>query len=150
MDPATLATVATIAGAGISAVGAIQQGQQAAAAARTQGQVLQQQAAAERGDTAAEEADFRRQQQRLMGTRRALLGATGVESGTGSPLATSADFAAETELQALRIRSGGERRATRLEQEASLVRQRGTQARRAGFVRGGALLLSGVGATDFG
>ena len=57
----------------------------------------------------------------------------------------SEDFAGEVELQALRIRSGGEVRATRLEQQAQLTRFKGRQARTAGFIRGGALLVSGAG-----
>ena len=56
----------------------------------------------------------------------------------------SEDFAGEAELQALRIRTGGEVTATRLEQQAGLERFRGRSSRRAGFVRGGSLLLSGA------
>ena len=63
----------------------------------------------------------------------------------GSPLLVSEDFAAEVEFQALRIRSGGELRATRAEQQATLQRLKGRAARTSGFTRGGALLLSGAG-----
>ena len=63
----------------------------------------------------------------------------------GSPLLVSEDFAAEVEFQALRIRSGGELRATRAEQQAVLQRFQGRAARSAGFVRGGALLITGAG-----
>ena len=57
----------------------------------------------------------------------------------------SEDFAGEVELQALRIRSGGEVRATRAEQQALLRRFAGRQARTRGFIRGGSLLLTGRG-----
>ena len=80
-----------------------------------------------------------------MARRRALLGVSGVDPSRGSPLLVSEDFAAEAELQALRIRSGGALSATRLEQQAGLIATSGRQARRAGFVRGGALLLDRTG-----
>jgi len=54
-------------------------------------------------------------------------------------------LAAESEFEALRLRAGGELRATRLEQQAVLERAGGAAASRAGFMRGGALLLSGAG-----
>jgi hypothetical protein len=74
-----------------------------------------------------------------------MLGASGVEPSEGSPLLVSEDFAGETEYQALRIRSGGELAATRLEQSARLSALAGRNARTAGFARGGSLLLQGAG-----
>ncbi len=94
---------------------------------------------------AADEEDFRRKQSFILAARRAALGAAGVDPSSGSPLLVSEDFAGEVELQALRIRSGGETTATRLEQQAVLQRFTGRAARRQGFVRGGGLLLSGAG-----
>ena len=134
-----------LAGAVISAVGAIQQGQAAAAQGQFQAGILRQQAERERQQAEADEEDFRRRQSRVLAARRAALGASGVEPAAGSPLLVSEDFAGEVELQALRIRSGGELRATRAEQQASLQRFQGRQARTSGFLRGGALLLSGAG-----
>ncbi len=146
---ATVTTYATIASAAISAIGAIQSGRAAQAQADTQAAIDRQRADREREAAGIEADEFRRDQHRLMARRRAELGATGVEPGEGSPLLVSEDFAAESELQALRLRAGGETRATRLEQGASLTQASGRQAKRAGFTRGGALLLSGVG-TAFG
>ena len=134
-----------IAGAIVSGIGAIRQGQAAQQQADFQSAIMQQQAERERLNAEAAEEDFRRRQSRLLASRRALLGGAGIEAGEGSPLLVSSDFAGETELQALRIRSGGELSATRLEQQAGLERLRGRAARTAGFTRGGALLLSGVG-----
>ena len=144
-----LAMVLQIGGAVVSAVGAFQSGRQAASTAKVQSAVMQQQADRERQDAEARERDFRRNQSAMMASRRAMLGASGVEPGEGSPLLAGEDFARESELQALRIRSGGETTATRLEQEASLTRARGRQERTAGYFRGGSLLLSGAG-TAFG
>ena len=75
------------------------------------------------------------------------MGASGVDPATGSPLLVSEDIAGEVELQAQRIRAGGEVRATRLEQQAQLSRLQGRQAQTGGFLRAGSLLLSGAGRT---
>ena len=144
-DPATIGIIATIGGAAISAVGAIQQGQAAQAQGNLQAQVLQQQATSERQRAAADEADFRNRQSRATAERRAGLGASGVDPSQGSPLLVSEDFAGEAELQALRIRTGGEVTATRAEQQATLQRFQGRAAQRSGFIRGGSLLIGGIG-----
>ena len=145
MATGTILAIATIASTAFSVVGAIQQGQAASAQGRLQAGILQQQATRDRQEAAAREADFRVSQSRLLAQRRAGLGASGVDPAAGSPLLVSEDFAGEIELSALRIREGGEVRATRAEQQATLQRFQGRAARRAGFVRGGALLLSGAG-----
>lgn len=143
----TVSTFAVLsaAGAAIQAVGAIQAAQAAQQQANFQAGILRQQAESARQKAAADEEDFRRARSRDLAFRRAALGASGVEPGLGSPLLVSEDFAGEVELQALRIRSGGELRATRAEQQADLQRFKGRAARTAGFVRGGSLLITGAG-----
>ena len=140
-----IAPYAQIAGSGLSAIGAISGGMAADRQAQFQSSVLRQQAEREKQDAAQKEEDFRRQQARLFATRRALLGGSGVEPSEGSPLLVSEDLAGESELQALRIRAGGQTVASRLEQNAVLQSAAGRSARSAGFMRGGALLLSGAG-----
>lgn len=144
-EPTTILAVATLAGTAMSAIGAIQQGNAAKAQASLQSGVLQQQAAGERRQAAADERDFRANQSRVLAARRAAMGASGVSQVSGSPLLVAEDFASEAELQALRIRGGGEIRATRAEQQAQLQRFQGRQAQTAGFLRSGSLLLSGGG-----
>ena len=136
---------ALAAGTAISAFAAVQQGRAANAQAQFQSDVAKQQADRVEVESRQAEEDFRRNQARLLASRKAGLGVSGVESSSGSPLLASEDFASEVELQALRLRSGGELRATRLEQQASLFRFRGQAARQAGFLRGGSLLLTGTG-----
>jgi hypothetical protein len=82
-----------------------------------------------------------------MASRRAILGGSGVEPGEGSPLLTTEDMASEIEVQARRIRAGGNMEATRLSQQADLERYRGKVERSGGYMRGGAALLSGAGMT---
>ena len=134
-----------LASAVISGIGAIQQGQAAKAQGNFQAAVLRQQAERERQNAASDAEDFERKQSRILAARRAALGASGVVQGEGSPLLVAEDFQGEVALQTLRIRSGGELRATRAEQQATLQRFQGRSAQTAGFIRGGSLLVSGAG-----
>lgn len=134
-----------IASAAFQAFSAIQQAQTANQQGQFQAAVLRQQADRDRQIAAGNEADFRLQQSRVLASRRAAQGASGVDPAAGSPLLVSEDFAGEVELNALRIRSGGETRATRAEQQANLQLFAGRAKRQQSFVRGGSLLLSGAG-----
>ncbi len=140
-DPGTIAIIGIV----MKGVGFITQGIAAKRQGDFQAAILRQQAERSRQEAAAKEEDFRRNQSRALATRRAALGATGLEPASGSLLAVSEDFAGEVELQALRIRSGGELRATRAEQNALLQRFKGRAARASGFLRGGSLLVSAGG-----
>ena len=138
-------TVLSAVGTALQAIGAVQKGQAEQSQDNCQAQILQQQAERDRQVAAAKEEDFRAKQSRLLAKRRAVLGASGVEPASGSPLLVSEDFAGEIEIGALRVRAGGELKATRLEQQATLQRLKGRAARTSGFVRGGSLLLTGAG-----
>jgi hypothetical protein len=140
---AVTTTTLLIAAAVVAAGAAVQQGQAAKKQAEFTAATQRQQAERERQIAASNERDFRRQQSRLMATRRAVLGASGVESSTGSALLATEDFAAESELQALKIRAGGETNATRLEQSAQLQQLKGQNAETAGYFRAGSLLVGG-------
>ena len=103
-----------------------------------------QRAVREREIAAEDEKDFRRQASRDAAASRAAQGGSGVVQSTGSSLLAAADFASEAELQALRIRSGGETKASRLEEQAKLTARTGKAARKRGFFRAGSSLLSGA------
>lgn len=141
----TVMAVTAAAGAAMTAASAIQQGKQAAQQASVQAQIMQQQADREREIGAANEEDYRREQSRLMASRRAILGGSGVESDTGSPLFVAEDMAGESELQALRIRNGGDVEAARMEQQADFVRLKGAHEQSNSYLRAGGSLLSGAG-----
>lgn len=141
--------VAVLAGAAFSAAGSVSEGRAAKKESQFRAGVAEQQAAREVQVSTETERDFRKRQAALFAERRAALGASGVRQDTGSPLLTQQDFLDETELQALRIREGGELRATRLEQEADFMRRAGRSAQKRGIFRAGSSLLSGVG-TAFG
>ena len=161
----TTIAIITAASAIFSAVGSIAQGQAAARQAEAQAEasarqaeaqatISRQQADRERQVSEQQEQDFRTRQRRAAAAVRAAGGARGVDVGVGSPLLSAEDFIRETELQALRIREGGEVRSTRLEQQASLLTARAgslrgigrlesSAARTAGLFGAGASLLKG-------
>ena len=101
------------------------------------------QAENERAVSADQERDYRKEQSSELAKRRAAMGASGTEM-TGTPLLAFGDYAAETELQAQRIRESGNIRASRLEQEADLNRLAGKSAMQRGTFRAGAALLTGA------
>lgn len=142
---AAFTTIALVAVAAVGAFAAVQQGKAAEKSAKFQASIQEQQAAREREASAQSERDFRREQKFFMARRKAALGARGVVPTTGSPLLGTADFEREAELQALRIREGGEIRGTRLEQQAQLNRMAGSNARTAANFRAGSSLLTGAG-----
>ncbi len=119
-----------------------------------QAKVDREQAAREKLVASQQEGDFRLRQSRAASSIRAAAGARGVQVDVGSILLSAEDFARQTEMQALRIREGGEVRSTRLEQQADLLTSqagsirslgssRASAARTAGFFGAGTSLLSG-------
>ena len=133
-----------LAAAGAQAVGSIQQGRAEKKQSEFQARVARQQAASEKQISADQERDYRKSQSARLAEIRANLGASGTDTSTGTPLLALADFEGETELNALRIRRGGEVRSRRLEEEAGFLRSAGRSAQRRGYIRGGSSLLSGV------
>jgi hypothetical protein len=121
---ATAANMALVGGL-ISTVGMIQQGQSQASQARFQAGVAnnnaiiaQQQATRARQQAKIDAQDFSRGQSDVFGSRRALLGNTGVGATTGSPLSVSSDFGGESELNRKRIINQGFVSENRFQQEA--------------------------------
>lgn len=140
-----MAAVSTMIGIakGIAAAGTVIGGIQDQQRADFEANVALQQAEQEGVASAEAERDFRRNQSAAMAEYRAAAGSSGVQVGSGSPLLTFADFGAETELQARRIRKGGEIRATRLRQQAELSKMGGRASLLKGVTRGGSTLLTG-------
>ena len=139
-----IGAIIAIVGGVLGAVGAEKEGQAAKDQANFESAITEQQAERERRIAAGDEEGFRIAQGRLQGDRQAQLGASGVDPTTGSPVDTGGDLAAEIELQALRIREGGQVRGTRLDQESLLVVKAGENAKTRGQFRAGASLLSGA------
>ncbi len=88
-----------------------------------------------------EETDFRRRQARLLASKRARAGATGMIPTEGSSLLIDQDIASETEIGARRIREGGSIDATQLRNERDLFRNQKEAAQISGVFESGASLL---------
>lgn len=146
-----------IASAAVGAISSISQGNAAAAAARSQAQALDYNAAVERQNAqialqqgnANEEAQ-RRQARRVLGAQRAGLTEAGLSGGTAGDLVSQS--AADAELDALNIRYGAQLQATGHLNSATLDQQQARQARKnasaaqtAGYIGAGAAALSGYG-----
>jgi hypothetical protein len=154
----SIAANMAVIGAGISAYGMIQQGKATASQMAFQSQVAINDSivAGQQRDRALKTAeldakDFERQQGDLMATRRSLMGDTGAQATTGSPLAVSSDFAGESAYNAAKIRNQGFVTANRLEQEirnkqgqAQLYGMQGQQAMTSSYYKaGGSLFKTG-------
>lgn len=154
-----IATILTLASTVIGAVGAIQQGQAASAAAEYQAQVGEMNAilaerrardADERGKL--EEQKKRQEVARIKGQQRAAMGANGVDLTFGSPLDTLVDTAVLGELDALTIRTNTAREAYEHRVDAvnkragaELSRMKGESAKTAGYLSAAGTVLTGAG-----
>ena len=138
-------TALLLAGTAVAAIGTISSG--FAESDRSDFEAAdQRQRAIREGEIAAQsERDFRKKEDAIAAARRDSQGGSGVQGSTGSPLLAAADFAAEEELQARRIRAGGATNQSRLLDQARLTKEAGKSAKTRGFFRAGASLLTGAG-----
>ncbi|MGD1878324.1 MAG: hypothetical protein ACFB13_12605 [Kiloniellaceae bacterium] len=144
----TAILVAGLAGAAISAAGSIAAGQAEANAAEYNADMAQQQAERERQIAERDAAAHRRQNSRVQAASRARRASSGVTS-QGSPLLVDEATAAEIELGAQNILSGGAANAWGYKSQAALSRSRASNARTSGFLTAGSTLLTAAGNTDF-
>ena len=157
-DPVTIALIATAASTAMSAAGAIQQGQAAAAQGRAQQQaqeynavVKEQNAQLSRQQAGAREEQQRRQTRQVLGQQSAALAQAGIGVGTGSALDIEEQSMVRAELDALTISYEGELQATGLlagaEQDryyGEVAKSRGENERTASYMSAGASILSGA------
>ena len=125
---------------GLSAAGAVADGNTRAADNEFMALIAEQQARRERQIAARQARDFEREQSRRGARARSRRAGSGVTGG-GTPLLVEDDIAGETALGALDILNNGLVSATRLEQQARLDRLAGRRARERGLMTGGATLL---------
>ena len=142
MAPVVIAAIA-IAGAGVSAYGAIKQGQAAQAAADYNAKVSKQNA-----DIALQQADVQAEQQRRqaklqLGQMRANYGASGLQL-EGSPMEVLEDSARQAELDNLTIKYNGKLKAMGFNNDATLSQFEGENAKSNSYFQAGGTLLSGA------
>lgn len=154
---AVLSAVLTAVSGAVSAVGAIQQGNAAQAAANYNAKVHERNAIIADQDRRAsvkqaqvDAEDKRRDNRRTLSTLRAAYGGSGLEMA-GSPLDVLEDSALELELDASRIeyegrvknREGGIR-STQSRESATLSRMEGSAAKSASYISAFGYLASGI------
>lgn len=157
-----MAQLLLLAGAGVAAAGAIQQGRAAEAAAESAQNIAEYNAAVQEREAQAirQKATFeqKRQAERAAKVKSALTARLAAAGGLGAPVAAdlAAEQAAELELENLLIGFKGEVGARRALSQAELDRLSGRVARRRGeakkqaaLFRAGTTLLTGFG-TAFG
>jgi len=140
----TLALAAGIGGSVLSGVGALQKGQATKQATDYNAAVDEQRAAEEKDAANAATQDYIRKGSDTLETGRALRGVTGVTS-EGSPLLVDEATVRDVALGAARTLHGGELRANRLKDDATLQKMKGDNAVTASYLDAGSSLLTGVG-----
>ena len=131
-----------IVGAGVSALGSIQQGNEEKKAAKFNADILEQQAGLTRTSAELDIARMGKQKTRFVGSQKAGYSKAGVRVGTGSPLDVMADTLAEFELDEMVTRYNAEIQARGLVSESEQMRKAGKAAARAGYYKAGSTLLS--------
>lgn len=156
-DPVTIG-VLMAASTAMTAAGAIQQGQAAAAQGRAQQQaqqynavVKEQNAALARQQAGAREEQQRRQARQVLGQQQAALAQAGIGVGFGSALDIEEQSMVRAELDALTIAYEGELQAKGLLAAAQqdlyygeVAKARGENERTASYMSAGASILSGA------
>lgn len=131
------------AGAVISAIGALRQGEAASNAAQYNATISDQNAQIARQSAADQAAQADRETYLRLGAIRAAQGASGGAAGEGSVLDVIGDVAAQSELEKQHIIYRGELAARGHTNTASLDRYSGESTRSASYLKAGSELLSG-------
>lgn len=140
----TLALAAGIGGGILGAAGSIQKGQAAKQAADYNVAVDNQRAVEEQDQAQAQTQDYIRKGSDTEASAVALQGATGV-TGEGSPLMVDENTVRQVALGAARTLQGGQLRANRLKDDATLQQMKGDNAVTSSYLDAGSSLLTSVG-----
>jgi hypothetical protein len=140
----TALLVTALAGTAISAYGVYESGQKQQAVGKYNAKAQENEAIQARYAADIREQQQREQLARLRGKQAAIIGASGVDPGAGSPLLVMVDTARQGELDIGYQRYVTEAQARGYETAAGLTRFKGDQAARAGAISAGGTLLSGA------
>lgn len=144
-DPFSLAMLASTA---VSAVGEVAGGKAAYKAGMYDAAVAEESARLSSLEGAYEEGRIRREERALSGEAVAAMGASGVQLGTGSALELLRENAYNSEYDALAARWNAASQARGYRMEATRARAGARDARRAGFLRAGASILTAASQYD--
>ena len=120
--------IGTVISTAISTYAAYSQAQAQQTAAKTEASYRNQEAESARQAAAYDERQQRRRMSLLLGKQSAIMGASGADPTTGSPLLMELDSVRQAELDALNIRRTGEVSAYGSEMQARNARQRAAWA----------------------
>lgn len=138
-------------GAVAGAVGQIQQGEEAKRAAEANARMAKMAAADARYRGGVQAGQARMQGSQVVAQQQALLGASGVDTGTGTAAQMAAVTRASAEVDALTLRNNAARQAYGLEAQADEMKRQGNAAQSAarwgaaGSLLGGAGQVAGIG-----
>lgn len=142
-----IASIASMAGAGISAYASYQQGKAQEAMGERNAKIAEN-AALNEAQVAAENAKRQREQnRRQLAAIRSQMAGTGVQMSTGSSLDAIGQAASDFELQAMDLFRDSTARQMTYQNQATMERWQGGQAAMAGKYSAGATLLSGAAGT---
>lgn len=140
-------TIALVAGAVISAGGAIYAGDQQRKASNRAADQADADAEASRGQAMVEARKIREAGKKARSTAVAALAASGVDVSTGTAEQIQTDISQRSEEDALTTILNGKTRGRFMEAEAGNLRLRGESAQTAGYINAGSSLLSSVAAS---
>lgn len=138
------AAIAAVAGAAISAYGAVKQGQYQKATSEYNAQIAQRDAEAARQKAEYDAEQSSREFKMLLGKQKALYAKAGVDLTEGSPLLMMAWQAEEGKRERELILQGGRTAEQSDLAKANIFRFQGGQAQTAGTISGGSTFLTGL------
>ena len=145
-DPVTITAAVAVASAGFSAHQSIQQGKYQKGVAEYNAAVTENEAQETRNQGVEAENIQRRKTAELLSKQRAQPGASTVDLSSGSALQLQADTETLGEADALRIRSNYDSQYGSLQSSASLTKNQGSAAEKAGYTNAVGSILGGAGA----
>lgn len=138
-DPVT--AMAVTAGV-VSAYSSVQAGENANAVAKYNAREQENQATRTRNKGVEEENIQRRKNAEFLSRQRAQIGANNIDIESGSAADLQVDTELLGEVDALRIRRNFSDQAEQMERQSELTRAQGKDAKRAGYIKAGATLLT--------
>lgn len=148
LEPALIAAVAGGVGAGVSALSAIQQGNQAEAMGDYQRRQAEADASVQASEAQLQARQIRKAGDKQRASARASLAGAGVALGTGTAELIDKDINANSETDALLSIYQGETRADQIRAGGNVAALRGQNAKTAGYLNAGASVLNGVGSVS--
>jgi len=142
-----IAMIGSIGGTALSAFGQIQAGNAAEQAANANAQLITAEGQAKREAAKYEGLKLSRERVEMIDQQKATYGAAGIDISSGTPLDVMARTASEYERDIGYTGIKADQEMWKAQNEASIMKWKGKQAKYAGWLGAGSTLLSGFGKT---